>query len=247
MISDTDRLRDPPPLSNWCSSRSKRSLDILAAGLGLLCVSPVIAILGLAICLTSGTPILFRQRRAGKAGQPFQLYKFRTMRVSAPLDGPGLTRSGDSRVTWVGRWLRKTKLDELPQLFNVLRGEMTLVGPRPDLEEFWSGATVYDRRVLMLTPGITGKASLCFRQEEQLLAQVEPERLTRFYLEEVLPAKCRLDLEYAAGAGFQSDCKLLWESLLVPFSPSNTIRKGEACTGSPTISSSPSPSSTTPI
>jgi lipopolysaccharide/colanic/teichoic acid biosynthesis glycosyltransferase len=191
-------------------------MDIIMAALALLLLSPVLFGIAAAIGITSGRPIFFRQRRLGRYGREFQLYKFRTMRATTE-NGSGLTQDGDSRVTWIGRWLRKRKLDELPQLFNVLIGEMTLVGPRPDLEEFWSRATVEDRRMLALTPGVTGAASLAFRDEERLLTHVPPEQLTSFYLEHVLPQKARLDSAYAARATFRSDCGILLQTLLVSF------------------------------
>jgi len=190
-------------------------VDTMAATVGLLLLSPVFFVIGFAIAITSGKPILFRQWRFGRYGREFQLIKFRTMTATAAESGPGLTRDGDSRVTWIGRWLRKWKLDELPQLLNVLKGDMTLVGPRPDLEEFWSRATAADRQVLALKPGLTGAASIAFRDEERLLAQVPPERVTSFYLERVLPQKAALDSEYAAQATFRSDCRILLRTLLV--------------------------------
>jgi lipopolysaccharide/colanic/teichoic acid biosynthesis glycosyltransferase len=131
-------------------------------------------------------------------------------------NGPGLTRDGDARITRIGRWLRKWKLDELPQLFNVLKGEMSLVGPRPDLEEFWSRASLEDRRILELTPGVTGAASLAFSDEERLLAQVPAEQLTSYYLQDLLPRKARLDREYAARATFRSDCGILLRTVFLP-------------------------------
>lgn len=201
--------------SNWCLSAGKRWMDIVAATLGLLLLSPVILVIALAVAVNSGKPLLFRQQRVGQNGQAFHLLKFRTMTATTK-NGVGLTRDGDSRVTRIGRWLRKRKLDELPQLFNVLKGEMTLVGPRPDLEEFWLRASAEDRRVLELKPGITGAASLAFCDEELLLAQVSPEYLTSFYLELVLPQKARIDREYAVRATLRSDCAILLKTVLVP-------------------------------
>jgi len=190
-------------------------MDIVAATLGLLLLLPVIFVIALAIAINSGKPVLFRQRRVGRNGRAFHLLKFRTMTTTTK-NGVGLTRDGDSRVTGIGRWLRKCKLDELPQLFNVLKGEMTLVGPRPDLEEFWSKADAEDRRVLELKPGITGAASLAFCDEERLLAQVSSEHVTSFYLQQVLPQKARIDGEYAMRATFRSDCAILLKTVLVP-------------------------------
>lgn len=189
-------------------------MDLVASAIGLTLLSPVICVIALAIAVHSGKPVFFRQKRLGRNGREFDLLKFRTM-VTAK-NGPGLTRDGDARVTTIGRWLRKRKLDELPQLFNVLKGEMSLVGPRPDLEEFWSKASLEDRRILELTPGVTGAASLAFCDEERLLAQVSAEHLTSFYLQKVLPEKARLDSEYAAGATFRSDCGILLRTVVLP-------------------------------
>ena len=189
-------------------------MDIMASALGLILLLPVICVIALAIAIHSGKPVFFRQKRLGRNGCEFHLLKFRTM-VTAK-NGPGLTCEGDVRVTRIGRWLRKRKLDELPQLFNVLKGEMSLVGPRPDLEEFWSQASLEDRRILELTPGVTGAASLAFCDEERLLAQVPAEQLPSFYLQEVLPQKARLDSEYAAQATFRSDCGILLQTVFLP-------------------------------
>jgi lipopolysaccharide/colanic/teichoic acid biosynthesis glycosyltransferase len=131
-----------------------------------------------------------------------------------PLDkGLGITRRGDPRITTIGKVLRLSKLDELPQLVNVLRGEMSLVGPRPDLKEFWQQASSDARQALALTPGLTGPASIAFRNEERLIAQVAPEQTTKFYVERLLPAKARIDREYAARASFLSDCLVLLQTL----------------------------------
>jgi len=216
----------PSRVSSWSLSYGKRWMDVVAALVGLLVLSPVMVMIALAIKITSGSPILFQQCRLGRNGRGFRLLKFRTMRVAAAANGPGLTRSGDARITRIGRYLRKWKLDELPQLFNVLKGEMTLVGPRPDLEEFWLKATVADRAVLVLTPGLTGAASLAFSDEERLLAQVPPERLTQFYLEQVLPEKARLDREYAGQATLWSDCSILVQTLRVPLLQRRGAEKG---------------------
>jgi len=189
-------------------------MDLVVSAIGLTLLSPVICMIALAIAIHSGKPVFFRQRRLGRNGREFQLLKFRTMVTGK--NGPGLTRDGDARVTPIGRWLRKRKLDELPQLFNVLKGEMSLVGPRPDLEEFWSKASPEDRRILELTPGVTGAASLAFCDEERLLAQVSAEQLASFYLQEILPQKARLDSEYAARATFRTDCGILVKTVFLP-------------------------------
>lgn len=201
--------------SKWCRSRRRRWIDIVAAALGLILLLPAIIVIALAIIISSGKPILYIQKRLGRDGREFALLKFRTMKMTVE-SGPGVTRYGDSRITGIGRWLRKRKLDELPQLFNVLKGDMTLVGPRPDLEEFWSQASAEHRRVLELIPGVTGAASLGFCDEEQLLAHVPVERLASFYVEQILPQKARLDSEYAARATFRSDCGILLKTVFLP-------------------------------
>jgi lipopolysaccharide/colanic/teichoic acid biosynthesis glycosyltransferase len=212
--------------SKWCLSGGKRLMDIVAATLGLFLLFPVISVIALAIAINSGKPVLFRQQRVGRNGRDFHLLKFRTMKIETAKNGVGLTRDGDSRVTGIGRWLRKRKLDEFPQLLNVLKGEMTLVGPRPDLEEFWSRASAEDRRVLELKPGITGAASLAFCDEERLLAQVSSEHLTLFYLQQVLPQKARIDSEYAVRATFRSDCAILLKTVFVPLLQMHRIGRG---------------------
>jgi len=201
--------------SDWCVSRRRRLIDLVVATIGMIVLSPAIIVIALAILLNSGRPILFVQKRIGRDEAEFSMLKFRTMKISAQ-KGSGLTRRGDSRVTGVGRLLRKTKLDELPQLVNVLKGEMSLVGPRPDLKEFWNQAAPEHRIVLKLTPGMTGAASLAFSREEELLAQVPAENLASFYLEQLLPIKARLDSEYAARATFRSDCSILLQTVCLP-------------------------------
>jgi len=201
--------------SNWCRSRRRRLVDIVASALSLALLLPVIIVIALGILISSGKPIFFVQKRLGRYAREFTLLKFRTMKKTTQ-SGPGVTQDGDSRVTKIGCWLRKRKLDELPQLFNVLKGDMTLIGPRPDLEEFWSQAQAEDRQVLELTPGITGAASLAFCDEEKLLAQFPRDQLTSFYVQQILPRKARLDLDYAARATFRSDCGILLQTVSVP-------------------------------
>jgi lipopolysaccharide/colanic/teichoic acid biosynthesis glycosyltransferase len=201
-------------------------MDVLASTAGLVLVLPLMAAIAILLLCSSDGPIFFRQWRLGRDGQQFQLLKFRTMTVTTAANGLGVTRSGDIRITPIGRWLRKWKLDELPQLLNVIRGEMTLVGPRPDLAEFWALASVKDQAVLALTPGITGAASLAFCEEENLLAALPPERLINFYVEELLPQKAHLDLEYARHATFRSDCDVLLQTLLLPLTRSRAAEVG---------------------
>jgi len=136
--------------------------------------------------------------------------KFRTMIGAA---GPSLTRKGDQRITAIGRILRRAKLDELPQLFNVLVGDMALVGPRPDLPQFWSTLHPRYQPIARLRPGITGCASLKFSNEEKLLASIPEEHLTEYYISSHLPLKIQIDLDYAKCASLSSDLRVLWATL----------------------------------
>jgi lipopolysaccharide/colanic/teichoic acid biosynthesis glycosyltransferase len=183
--------------SPWVVSRSRRVLDCVVSLLALLGGLPVIALVALSVRLSSRGPVLFRQRRMGRDGKEFILLKFRSMEVSAPA-GSHLTVAGDSRVTWMGEILRSLKLDELPQFWNVLKGDMCLVGPRPKLAHL-------EGLVMPYRPGITGCATLVFRREEALLAMVPPANLNSFYHAYIKPGKVRLDEEYMENATFLSD------------------------------------------
>lgn len=188
----------------------KRLFDIVCAALGLLVLSPVLLVCTLLVGLTSPGGVLFRQERMGKDGVPFTIYKFRSMRK----DNAGLkiSTSHDTRITPVGRVLRKTKLDELPQLWNVLKGDMSFVGPRPEVREYTDLYTPEQRQVLLVRPGITGLASIRYRNENELLtASSDPNRT---YIEEVMPAKLALDLEYIPRACVSYDIKLILETLV---------------------------------
>lgn len=190
--------------------RRKRLFDMVCAALGLLILSPVLLVCALLVGLTSPGGVLFRQERIGKDGVPFTIYKFRSMRK----DNAGLkiSTSRDTRITPVGRVLRKTKLDELPQLWNVLKGDMSFVGPRPEVREYTDLYTPEQRQVLMVRPGITGLASIRYRNENELLtASSDPNRT---YIDEVMPAKLALDLKYIPRACVSYDIKLIWETLV---------------------------------
>lgn len=188
----------------------KRAFDMVCAALGLLVLSPVLLLCALLVGLTSPGGVLFRQERVGKDGVPFTIYKFRSMRK----DNAGLkiSTSSDSRITPVGRVLRKAKLDELPQLWNVLKGDMSFVGPRPEVREYTDLYTPEQRQVLLVRPGITGLASIRYRNENDLLsASTDPNRT---YIEEVMSAKLALDLEYIPRACVSYDVRLILETLV---------------------------------
>ena len=189
----------------------KRAFDLTFALLGSALLAPISLIIWLAVKLDDGGPVFYRQTRVGWRGQPFEIIKFRTMRTGADRIGPGITASGDPRITRVGRWLRKAKLDELPQLWNVLRGTMSLVGPRPELPQYVAHYSPEQRRVLELRPGITDEASIQFRDEEALLAAAaNPEE---FYLEYCLPRKIELNLAHAEQAGLLGDLRVLFRTI----------------------------------
>jgi lipopolysaccharide/colanic/teichoic acid biosynthesis glycosyltransferase len=188
---------------------SKRLFDVICSALGLLLLSPLLLLAAAWIKLDSPGPALFRQARVGRFGVPFTIHKFRTMRVEA---GAALTVGADPRITRAGHLLRQTKLDELPQLWDVLRGAMSLVGPRPELPRYVAcyPAELRDR-VLAVRPGITDPASLAFSHEADLLAAAaDPERE---YREVVLPAKLRLSADYAERASLASDLRLILVTL----------------------------------
>jgi lipopolysaccharide/colanic/teichoic acid biosynthesis glycosyltransferase len=186
-----------------------RLLDGFVAGCGLLVLMPILACVGASIVLETGFPILFTQDRIGRRGKPFRLKKFRTMRPGKK--GTAVTVSGDSRITRVGRFLRKFKLDELPQLWNVVRGDMSLVGPRPEVPEFVDLSQPMWRVVLQARPGITDPASIAYRDEETLLARAADP--IAYYRECVLPAKLALNLEYLKKRTIASDFKVILQTI----------------------------------
>lgn len=189
----------------------KRCIDIAASALTLLVLSPILVGIAFAVWLDSGSPILFRHRRVGRGFRQFDILKFRTMRVQA--GGPAITVAGDARITRVGKFLRATKLDELPQFWNVLIGEMSLVGPRPEVPEYVNMFHDRYQRILEVRPGITDIASIRFRNEEKLLAEgAEP---LREYVQKVLPMKLDLADEYVRTRSLRLDCVILFQTLLV--------------------------------
>ena len=198
---------------------TKRLLDVVAALLGLLLLAPAFLLIAAAIRLESPGPVFFRQERVGRHGRPFRIYKFRTMAdAQAGSDGPQVTAAGDSRVTRVGAWLRRFKLDELAQLIDVLRGTMSLVGPRPEVPRYVEHyPPEWRERLLSVRPGITDFASVRYRDENELLALAEnPERE---YIDVVLPAKLRYALHYVDNPSLASDLRVLGLTLRTVFVP----------------------------
>lgn len=190
----------------------KRSFDLLMAGLGMLLLAPLLLTLALWIKLDSRGPVLFKQERVGRFGRPFLIHKFRTMTADAPTRGPQITIGADPRITRAGQVLRRSKLDELPQLWDVLRGAMSLVGPRPEVPRYVALYPEDKRRlVLSVRPGITDLASLQYRDEsEQLAHAADPERT---YVDVVMPAKLALSARYVQEASFAGDVRLIVATL----------------------------------
>jgi lipopolysaccharide/colanic/teichoic acid biosynthesis glycosyltransferase len=195
---------------SWLDAAAKRALDVAASAAGLAVLGPALLGIGAAVRLGSPGPALFRQERVGKDGRSFRILKFRTMTADAPGRGPEITRGGDARVTPLGRVLRRAKLDELPQLWNVLVGDMSLVGPRPEVPRYVERYTPEQRRVLSIRPGITDWASIAYANEEEVLARYPD--LERAYVEEVMPRKLELNLQYLARRSLRTDLEILWQT-----------------------------------
>src|SRR6059036_2904077 len=192
----------------------KRGFDVGAASILLVVLSPLLAAVALAVRCSGPGPILFRQARVGLRGEPFDILKFRTMRISSD-PGPLITSAGDPRVTRVGRVLRRWKLDELPQLVNVLRGEMSFVGPRPEVPRYVDMFAEQYRELLAVRPGITDLASMAFRDEEVLLGRSpNPEDL---YVREILPRKLALSHAYVRRRSFGLDLRLIARTVAAIF------------------------------
>jgi lipopolysaccharide/colanic/teichoic acid biosynthesis glycosyltransferase len=196
---------------------AKRLMDVMGGLAGLTLLSPVLVLIAAAIRLdTPGSP-LHRAQRVGLGGRLFTCYKFRTMKVGAAAEGSRITAARDPRITRVGRFLRRSKLDELPQLINVLRGEMSLVGPRPEDPHYVALYSSEQRRVLSVRPGITSAASIRFRDEEQILTGDDWERR---YREIIMPGKLSLDLEYAQRQpDLREDLRILLLTMKAVFHP----------------------------
>lgn len=194
-------------VSVWSQSGLKRVFDVVCVLLALPLLIPIFIVIGLAVLFTSKGPVLFLQERTGMHRRNFTILKFRTMEHLENGARNKVTTAGNQRFTPVGPYLRRWKLDELPQLLNVLIGDMTLVGPRPKLPEHQLGE-------LKCRPGITGAATIAFAREEQILARLPHHRLDGYYHSIILPTKLRLDREYMAQATFLSDLKLIVDTIV---------------------------------
>lgn len=189
----------------------KRAMDIAISGAALCVLWPVLLLIALAIVIDDPGPVFYRQVRVGRGGKEFRIFKFRTMVVDADKNGLQITVGRDSRITRMGALLRKTKLDELAQLLNVFLGQMSFVGPRPEVPRYVAMYTPYQRQVLLVRPGITDYASIAYRNENDLLAGADdPERM---YVEEIMPAKIELNMKYLRRVSPLEDIRLIFATI----------------------------------
>lgn len=199
-------------MSNSNGRIGKRIFDFLFSILGLTIVSPILLLIAVLIKIDSKGDVFFKQLRVGKFSEPFYIYKFRTMVTDAEKLGKQITVGNDSRITKVGAFLRKYKLDELPQLINVFKGEMSFVGPRPEVPKYVKMYNVEQRSVLLVKPGITDLASLEYKEENEILGNVEePEK---YYIECIMPHKLNLNMQYINKANLISDIKIILNTII---------------------------------
>ncbi len=202
----------------------KRAFDIILSSLGLIILLPLGLLIAVLIKLESDGPVFFSQMRMGKNLQPFAMYKFRTMHTNAEKGGLLTVGKKDRRITKVGYWLRNYKLDELPQLWNVLKGDMSLVGPRPEVAKYVAYYNDEQKRVFSIRPGITDWASIAFRHENELIEKAsDPED---YYIKEILPAKLALNLAYLDNRSFFTDLQIIMQTVL-PIGRKKHIRKSD--------------------
>lgn len=191
----------------------KRIFDLMATILGGVLLLPIIMVIAIWIKLSSKGPLFYVQKRVGRNFEEFNLYKFRSMIVDADTRGPSVTSGDDPRITKVGKIIRKTKIDELPQLLNVLKGDMSLVGPRPEVMKFVEEKKDEYKKVLSVRPGITDNAAIAFRDEETLMEQYKDKE--QAYIDIVLPQKIELYYEYINAISLINDMKLILKTLKI--------------------------------
>ena len=190
----------------------KRAMDIAISGCALAVIWPVLLLIALAIKIDDPGPVFYRQVRVGRNGKEFRIFKFRTMIVDADKKGLAITVGRDNRITRMGRLLRKTKLDELAQLINVFTGEMSFVGPRPEVPKYVNMYTPYQRQVLLVRPGITDYASIAYRNENDLLEGADdPERM---YIDVIMPDKIELNMKYLREISPLADIRLIFSTIV---------------------------------
>jgi lipopolysaccharide/colanic/teichoic acid biosynthesis glycosyltransferase len=203
--------RRPPIKKNPVLIGLPRPVEVFIALLALLLASPLIALVAFAIAFTDGRPIFFRQKRVGQFGRVFEMFKIRTMNASDV--GPQITSDKDPRITRLGRFLRDSKLDELPTFWNVLRGDMSLVGPRPEVPRFVTLNDPAWRRILAVKPGITDPVTVSLRSESEMLAGVEGDT-ELYYVRELQPKKLKGYLSYLERRNWRTDLSVLWQTLV---------------------------------
>lgn len=195
----------------------KRSVDIIFSIVGLLVLSPVLISIAILIKKEDGGPVFYRGVRVARYGMPFKIYKFRTMVVDAERKGGPSTPNNDPRITRIGKFIRRYKLDELPQLINVLKGEMSLVGPRPEVQHYVDMFTGEEKAILEVRPGITDWASIHNFNEGHILSESPDSEKT--YMEKIRPEKLKLQLEYIKNKSFFIDLKIIFETIKVMIKP----------------------------
>jgi lipopolysaccharide/colanic/teichoic acid biosynthesis glycosyltransferase len=195
-------------------SRLRRCVDVLVATTALIVLLPILMFIGIAIRLTSPGPAIYRQQRVGRARTVFTIWKFRTMTVGADRNGPSVSGKADPRITAIGRLLRGSRLDEMPQLVNLLRGDLTLIGPRPEVESFVPYYTMTEQRLLSVRPGVLGPGALLFAHEQsgELDTTSDPDA---YYVAHHLHPKLALDLGYLSDRRLTSDLRLVGSALRV--------------------------------
>lgn len=194
----------------------KRAFDIIVSLLLLLAALPAFLVIAVLIKLDSRGPVIYRGPRVGKDRRPFAIYKFRTMVVDAPKRGPGITRDADPRITRVGWFLRKLKIDEMPQLVNVLKGEMSIIGPRPEDPRYVAYYSPEQQQVLSVRPGLASPASIKYRREEEILAQFGGD-WEKAYIGRIMPDKLGMDLDYIRRASLPYDLSILFQAVVCVF------------------------------
>jgi lipopolysaccharide/colanic/teichoic acid biosynthesis glycosyltransferase len=197
--------------NNFYTKYGKRIFDVATTIIGLIVLLPFFIIIAILIKLNDKGPIFYKQKRIGQNFKPFELLKFRTMIVNADKIGPAVTKDGDPRITKIGKFLRKTKLDELPQLWNVIRGDMSIVGPRPEVEKYIQYYENDYKEILKVKPGITDYATIKFRNEEEILSKYDDTESA--YIKYVLPEKIKLYKTYIKGISFFTDLKIIFWTL----------------------------------
>jgi len=189
----------------------KRIFDFFSSLIGIFLFLPFYFIIGILIKIEDKGPVLYKSKRIGQNFKPFFLLKFRSMIVNADKIGPLITKEKDPRITKIGKFLRKTKIDEFPQLFNVLKGEMSIVGPRPEVEKYISYFKKDYKKILSIKPGITDYAAIEFRNEEEILDKFE--NIEESYIKEILPQKINLYKKYLNEVGFITDLNIIFKTI----------------------------------